>query len=215
MLRRLLPILALLLSSLAGAAQPTLVQSPAVVVRAPVATGQWQVIDSALARLQPQMVDGGAAVLLVAPGKYVVVWAGPGGMVAVDVTVGVPGPLPKPPKPPVPPKPAPPVPDVTPAAKIWISILREEQDATVPQSRVIAAGEAWASARKHEFRTLDETLKDRNDKPSPEILAIKSWIVGTPLPAVVIQDAAGKHLGHFALPDTGEKFTAELQRWGK
>lgn len=193
-------------------------QSQAV-LQAPVSRGTWVVVaDEDLAAVAPQLVaDGSLAILQAKPGRYHVRWR-QGPLKAWQATTidlgGVVPPGPQPPTPPVPPV-DPPLPDVTPAPEIWITVLREEQDTEVPQQRVIEAGIAWAKARKHHFRTIDDDVTDVDGKPSTEVATLKRYLGDTPLPAVVICNADGTHLGHFALPATAEKFTAELGKYGK
>lgn len=205
--------LAALLSAafLAAADAPRLTTSAAVVVRAPAgAAGQWSVIGADLVRVQVPTLDSGDAVILSAPGRYVVVWAGGQQLLTADVVVGGT----PPPAPPIPVPPTPPVPTPTPiATMLYVTAVYEGDDLTPEQSRVLRDRDlvAWLDAGKHKLREIDDDVTDEDGK-TPVILAKHLELareVG--LPAVIVTDASGTVLAKFSLPATGPELLANLK----
>jgi hypothetical protein len=196
---------------LAAADAPRLTTSSAVVVRAPAgAAGQWSVIGADLVRVQVQTLDAGDAVILSAPGRYVVVWAGGQQLLTADVVVGG---MP-PPAPPTPVPPTPPVPTPTPiAATLYVTAIYEGDDLTPEQSRVLRDRDlvAWLDAGKHKLREIDDDVTDA-DGNVPESLSKHLQLareVG--LPAVIVTDAGGTVLAKLQLPATGAELLTKLQ----
>lgn len=170
---RSLTILAAILSAAFIAADaPKLSTSAAVVVRAPAgAAGQWSVIGSDLVRVQVPTLDAGDAVILAAPGRYVVVWAGSGQLLTADVTVGgtpvPPGPTPPTPTPVDPPGPDPPAP--IPVAGLYVLIVEETASRAELKAgqREILLGTAPGSVRDY---LKSHCARDTSGRPEFRIL---------------------------------------------
>lgn len=213
-MRPLAFLAALLSAAILAADAPKLTTSAAVVVRAP-AVGQWSVIDSGLARVQPQILDAGAGLILADPGRYVVVWAGGQQLLTADVVVGgtpippaPPTPSPTPPKPVDPPAPTPPI-----ASTLYVTAVYEGDDLTPEQSRVLRDRDltAWLDAGKHKLRELDDDLTDADGKTPANLARHLEMAAEIGLPAVIVTDASGTVLAKFGLPESGAALLAKLK----
>lgn len=167
MARRAFPaaFVLLALASAAYGAAPKLSQTPAIVVLAD-QDGRFVVLDaSTLAPLGT--ATAGRSATISTPGRWLVIFSGPGGAVTVPVSLAgqpVP-PAPPTPKPPVPPKPDPPEP--TPTGKLWVLIIDNPLlHAGLPQEQINAL-----TSKKVRDALKDRCATDESGSPAFRIAA--------------------------------------------
>lgn len=192
-----LAILAFFAAGRLPAADSLTVQQAAV-VRAPSTGGQWSVIAADLSRPTVATLDGGAAVILTVPGRYVVIWSGAGKLLTADAVVGSPGPGPTPPGPgpgptpeppiptPPPDPPAPPTPQKISAALIEDATARPSLSKAQIETLTSKQAAAHMNGRGYVWRVLDRDAQDVNGKPPADCEWFQRQAAGQTLPLVVI-----------------------------
>jgi hypothetical protein len=197
-------ILALFLATLANAAELRQIVPPPgkslAVLEAPASRGTWVcAADEDLTTVAPQLLaDGGIAILIGTPGRYLVRWrAGPlKPWQKLTVDLGVPpGPEPKP-------EPEPPKPEPIPAAVAFVVVCEQTETPAVgidmPSIRLSGATGEIAAACKAAgitWKCVDADVVGSDGKPPPQLVPFLNeakgrtlpWIVGSTRP-----DSSGK-----------------------
>jgi hypothetical protein len=190
-----------------GQSAEALRPAPAVVITGH-AGGTWAVTAADLSRPAPVMF-GADAIILTVPGRYRVDQFFASSLLTAEVVVGGTQLPPTPPKPPVPPI-DPPAPM---AATLYVTVVYEAGDLTVPQSRVLRdkGVQDWLTAGKHKYREIDQDVVDASGKVPADVAKHIQLAKQAGLPCVVVTDESGAVLAKLPVPDSGAKLLAELK----